>query len=141
MNTSKLEGPYNIPTNILQLSCSALSKPLVKLINFSFSGGIFPDLLKFVNVILVFKKGGNLDYNNYRLTSLISNIDKLIEKIVLIRLYSILDENSLLFKRQYDSISPIEFKKPVTMVSMHVEFMQNLKRSLIQLIMIYYIIY
>ena len=45
MNTSKSVGPYSIPTNILKLSCSVLSKPLVKLINFSFSEGIFPDLL------------------------------------------------------------------------------------------------
>ena len=31
MNTSKSVGPYSIPTNILKLSCSVLSKPLVKL--------------------------------------------------------------------------------------------------------------
>ena len=60
MNSFKSVGPYSIPTNILKLSCSVLSKPLVKLINFSFSEGIFPDLLKFVNVIIVFKKEGNL---------------------------------------------------------------------------------
>ena len=101
MNNSKLVGPYSIPTNMLQLSWSALSKPLVKLINFSFSEGIFPDLLRVVNMILVFKKGDNLEYNNCRPTSLISNIGKLIEKIVLIRLYSILEKNSLLFERQY----------------------------------------
>ena len=64
MNTSKSVGPYSMPTNIFKLSCSVLSKALVKLINFSFSEGIFPDLLKFTNVIPVFKKGGNLDYNN-----------------------------------------------------------------------------
>ena len=45
MNTSKSVGPYSIPTNILKLSCAVLSKPLVKLINFSFSEGTFPDLL------------------------------------------------------------------------------------------------
>ena len=74
MNTSKSVGPYSIPTNILKLSCSVLSKPLVKLINFSFSEGTFPNLLKFANVIPVFKKGDNLDYNNCRPISLISNI-------------------------------------------------------------------
>ena len=34
MNTSKSLGLYGIPTNILKLSCSVQSKPLVKLINF-----------------------------------------------------------------------------------------------------------
>ena len=57
MNTSKSVGPYSIPNNILKLSCSVLSKPLVKLINFSLSEGIFPDLLKFSNANSLFKKG------------------------------------------------------------------------------------
>ena len=69
MNTFKSVGPYSIPTNILKLNIltsiySVLSTPLVILMNFSFSEGSFPNLLKFVNVIPVFKKGGNLDYNN-----------------------------------------------------------------------------
>ena len=46
MNTSKSVGSYSVPTNILKLSCSVLSKPLFKLTDFSFSGGIFPDLLR-----------------------------------------------------------------------------------------------
>ena len=86
---------------ILKLSCSALSKPLAKLINFSFSEGVFPDLLKFANVIPVLKEGDNLDYNNYRLISLISSIGKLIEKIVHKSLYSFLEKNYLLFEQQY----------------------------------------
>ena len=101
MNTPKSVGPYNISTNIFKLSCSVLSKPLIKLINFSFSEGTFPNLLKFANVTPVFKKGDNLDYNNYRQISLISSIGKLIEKIVHKRLYSFLEKNSLLFKQQY----------------------------------------
>ena len=88
MNTSKSIGPYSIPTNILKISCSVLSEPLVKLINFSFPEGTFPNLLKLANTIPIFKKGYNLDYNNYSPISLISNIGKLIEKIVHKRLYS-----------------------------------------------------
>ena len=101
MSTSKSVSPYSIPTNILKLSCSVMSKPPVKLINFSFSEGTFPELLKFANVIPVFKKGDNLDYNNYRPKSLISNIGKLIEKIVHKRLYSFLEKNYILFEQQY----------------------------------------
>ena len=74
MNTSISAGPYSITPTIIKLSCLVLSKPLVKHINFSISEGTFPNLLKFANVIPVFKKGDNLDYNNYRPISLISNI-------------------------------------------------------------------
>ena len=71
----------------------SLSKSLVKLINFSFSEGTFPNLLP--NFIPVFKKGDNFDYNNYSPISLISKIGKLIEKIVHNRPYSFLEKNSL----------------------------------------------
>ena len=102
INTSKLVGPYSILTNILKLSCSVLSKRLVKLINFSLSEGTFPSLLKFVNVIPFLQRAENLDYNKYRLLiSLISNIGKLIERIVHKRLYSFLEKISLLFGQQY----------------------------------------
>ena len=143
MNTSKSVGPYSIPTNILKLSSPVLSKPLVKLINFSFSEGTFPELLKFANVIPVFKKGDNLDHNNYRPISLISNIGKLIEKIVHKRLNSFLEKNSLLFKQQYGFRNKMStnhaliditnrIQQPVTMVSMHAEFIWTLKRPLTQ---------
>ena len=101
MNSSKSVGPYTILNSILKLSCSVLSKALVKLINFSSSEGTFPNLLKFSNVSLFFKKGYNLDYNYYRPISLISNIGKLTDKIVHKRLYSFLEKNCLLFKQQY----------------------------------------
>ena len=101
MNISKSVDRYSMPTNTLKLSCSVLSKPLVKVINCSFSEDTFPDLLKFANVIPVFRKGDNLDYNNCRPISLISNIGKLIEKIVRKRLYSFLKKNYLLFEQQY----------------------------------------
>ena len=65
MKTIKSTGPSSIPTQILKLSNQIICKPLTYLINLSFSNGIFPDLLKTSNVIAVFKRGENEDYNNY----------------------------------------------------------------------------
>ena len=45
-----------------------------------FSTGIFPGSLKLVRVIPIFKKKDQQDSNNYRQISVLSNIDKLIEK-------------------------------------------------------------
>ena len=101
MKTNKSRDPNSIPTQILKISNQIICKPLTYLINLSFSDGIFPELLKTSDVIPVFKRGENQDYNNYRPISLISNLSKLIEKIVHLRLYSFLEKNSLLFERQY----------------------------------------
>ena len=68
---------------------------------FCFSNGIFSDLLKTSNVILIFKRGENQDYNYYQPISLIFNLSKLMEKIVHPRLYSFLKKSSLLFEQQY----------------------------------------
>ena len=81
-----------------EISNHIICKPLTYLINLSFSNGIFPDLLKTSNVISVFKRGKNQDYNNYRPISLISNLSKLMEKIVHPRLYSFLEKKSHLFE-------------------------------------------
>ena len=50
--------------------------------NFSFKKGIFPNTLKLGNISPVFKKGDSLQCNNYRPISMISNISKIMEKIV-----------------------------------------------------------
>ena len=96
MKTNKSTGPNSIPTQILKISNQIICKPLTYLINLSFSNGIFPDLLKTSNVIPVFKRGENQDYNNYRPISLISNLSKLMEKLY--RIYSFLEKNCLLFE-------------------------------------------
>ena len=47
------------------------------------------------------KKGGSFDCNNYRPISLISNLSKLIEKLVHNRLYNFLEKHKLLYEHQY----------------------------------------
>ena len=53
------------------------------------------------NVIPVFKRGENQDYNNYQPISLISNLSKLMEKLVHPRLYRYPEKNYLPFEQQY----------------------------------------
>ena len=75
VNTFTSVSPYSIPTNTFILS-------FIKIFQIFFDG-IFPNLLKFANVISVLLKRNNLDYNNYRSIILTSKVVKLIEKIVL----------------------------------------------------------
>ena len=76
------------------MSQQIIAKPLVYLINLSFSTGVFPNLLKIANIVHVFKKGDSQDYNNCRPISRISNLSKLIEKLADKRYYNFLEKHS-----------------------------------------------
>ena len=99
MKTNKAIGPNSIPTKILKMSQHIIAKPLVYLINLSFSTGVFSDLLKIANTISVLKIGDRQDYKNYRPISLISNLSNLIEKLAHKRLYNFLEKYSLLLEK------------------------------------------
>ena len=67
----------------------------------TFSLGIFPNCLKIATVILVFNNGDQQECNNYRPFSLLSNISKLIKKLLHNRLYSFLGQTNCLFNYQF----------------------------------------
>ena len=101
LNSKKATGPNSIPTKILKVFSKTISIPLANLINLSFECGIFPMSLKVASVTPIHEKGGSLDCNNYRPVSLISNLSKLIEKLVHNRLYNFLEKHKLLYEHQY----------------------------------------
>ena len=87
LNCNKASGPNSIPYRILFLLKYEISKQLVDLFNISFMTGVFPSVLKIAKVVPAFKKDSKLDYSNYRLISLLSNIEKILEKLMYKRLY------------------------------------------------------
>ena len=90
-SSNKSTGPNSIPTSILKKIKNEISIPLSVIINNSFENGIFPNLLKSEKVIPVFKNGFRLSCKNYRPISLLSNIDKIIEKLIHKRLNHFLE--------------------------------------------------
>ena len=78
-----------------------LSHPLTTIINMSFATGIYPDQLKIAKVIPIFKKGDKLLVSNYRPISLLSNINKIFEKLVYSRLYSFLEMHNCIYELQF----------------------------------------
>ena len=74
---------------------------LTELINLSFNQGQFPAVLKTASMTPTFKKGDKLDVNNYRPISLISNISKIIEKLIHKRLNSFLEHNNIFYSFQF----------------------------------------
>ena len=77
------------------------SKLISGLINLSFSSVAFSEILKQDKVIPIFKKGDQKNCNNYRPISRLSNISKIIEKLIHKQLYGFLGINNCLYTHQY----------------------------------------
>ena len=63
--------------------------------------GVFPSVLKTAKVVPVFKKDSKLNYSNYRPISLLSNIEKILEKLMHKRLYTFLDNKNIIYDLQF----------------------------------------
>ena len=104
---SKSTSPYSIPVRILKSLKHEVLIPISKLINQSFESGIFPNLLKTSKVVPVFKKkvlllrSSYVEVSNYHPISILSNIEKTFEKEMYSRLMSFLDDQHLIYTRQF----------------------------------------
>ena len=102
LNQNKALGPNSIPTDIFHLIKFSIAQPLVNIINLSFQKGIYIDDLKISRVVPTFKeKGSDLEHVNYRPISLLSNINKIVEKLMHERLYSFLEKNKCIYDLQF----------------------------------------
>ena len=101
LNSDKSTGPNSLPTKILELLKNEISTHLADIFNLSFSSGVFPSILKIAKVIPLHKKESKLFYPSYRPISLLSNIVKIIEKIMYNRIYKFLDKNNIIYSLQF----------------------------------------
>ena len=102
LNLNKSTGPHSIPNEIINLIKYNIAEPLAEIINLSFETGTYIDNLKLSKVIPIFKEKGNiLHCENYRPISLLSNINKIFEKIVYSRLYSFLEKHNCIYENQF----------------------------------------
>ena len=102
MSSNKASGPHSIPNEVLLLIADLIAYPLSRLINLSFSEGIYFENLKISKILPFFKNKGNiLECENYRPISLLSNINKVVEKLMHVRLYKFLSHNSCIYINQF----------------------------------------
>ena len=94
-------GPNSIPTKILKLLSNDISTQFAELFNLSFSEGVFPSIRKTCKVTPIYKKDSQLNCSNYRPISLLSNIDKILERIMYNCLYKFLETNNLIYTLQF----------------------------------------
>ena len=100
IDTSKATGPDGISPKLLHEAGIAIVPSLTKLINLSLSTAKVPLKWKQANVIPIFKKGEKSDVNNYRPVSLLSCVNKIMEKIVFKHVYNYIRDNNLISSHQ-----------------------------------------
>ena len=64
----------------LKIAKEPIAEHLCNIYNLSVIIGIFPDSLKITKVTPVYRRGSELECSNYRPISLLSNLNKIIEK-------------------------------------------------------------
>ncbi len=90
LNNKKSTGIHDIPTKILKACKHHIMSKLLKLINLSFTSGVFPDGIKVAKVIPLYKKNEHYIVGNYKPISILSCISKIIERLMLKQLSSYL---------------------------------------------------
>ena len=98
LNESKSVDPDGLPTKILKLLKNDISLQLTNIFNLSFSTEVFSSGLK---VIPIHKKESKLRGSNYRPISLLSNLDKILEKLMHNRIYEFLEKYKLIYPLQF----------------------------------------
>ena len=85
--------------------------------------GVFPSVLKAAKVVPAFKKDSNLDYSNYRPISLLSNIKKILEKLMYKRLYTFLNNNNIIYNVQF-------FRQQYSISHVLINITENIRKAL-----------
>ncbi len=99
LDVSKATGPDGIGNLILKTCAESLCTPLVFIFQKSVDSGCFPMIWKSANIVPIFKKGDKKDKTNYRPVALLSNISKVLERLVYSALYEHCMFNNLLSSR------------------------------------------
>ena len=96
-------GSDHIPNKVLKSSPHNILRVLAlsDVFNLSMSKGEFIDCFKLTTVYPVFKKGDSNNINNYKQVSLLSNISKLLEKVMYNRLYLFLEKQNFFYEYQF----------------------------------------
>lgn len=101
LSNNKSHGLYSSPARLLKCSSKILSNILSKICNMSVSSGTYPSKLKKAKIIPIFKDDDPTAPNNYRPISLLSNFNKIFEKIMYKRMQIFIDDNNILSSSQY----------------------------------------
>ena len=101
LKTMKAQRYTDAETKFIKYGKLIISPIISNLFNMCIETGVFPNCLKIAEVIPIYKKGDQNIFTNNRPISLLSQFDKIFEKMLFSRLLSYLDKNQLLSKNQF----------------------------------------
>ena len=101
LNNNKAKRGNDVDTKFIKYCKDIISPIISDLFNLCVIKGVFPDCLKVSEIIPVFKKGDKNNPTNYRPISLLSQFNKIIEKMLFNRLYTYLDKKKLISDNQF----------------------------------------
>ena len=97
----KSSGHDEINNIILKELISYISVPLATIFNNSISNGVFLNLMKFGEIVPLYKGKSKDEVENYRPISLLMTTSKLLEKVIYNRVYQFLNQTGQLYQSQY----------------------------------------
>ena len=102
LNDKKTVRSNNVETRFIKCSKSIISPFISDLFNLYVNKGVFPNCLKIAEIIPIYKKGDINKATNYnRPIALLSQFNKLMEKMIFSRLYSYFGKKQLLNDNQF----------------------------------------
>lgn len=98
---NKSEAIDNLNTKIIKAISAYVSSPLEHIFNLCKVESIWPKALKTAVVVPIYKAGNRSCISNYRPISLLSNIAKILEKIICRKLNAFLRKYNIILDKQY----------------------------------------
>ena len=118
LDVSKAQGFFDISPKIMKWSASLLAPFLTKLFNMCLLGGIYPDSLKIAHVKPIFKGGNKNDNSLYRPISILTQINRIFEKLIRDRLYDFVKDK--LYRKQFGFRPKNSTEHPVLDLKEHI---------------------
>ena len=122
LSSRKATAPNSIPSDILHSLKKDISYPLSKIFNLSLSTDVYLDILKIA--IPIFKKGCQRTTSNYRPISLLSNLNKILEKLMFNRVYTFLNKYKCIYDLRFG------FRKKHSTNHALLEITENIRKAL-----------
>ena len=120
-----------IPPKIIKWAEPVFTPILTKVFNKSMAAGIYPDCLKIARVTPVFKGGNKNDTSSYRPISILSQFNRIFEKLLRDRLYKFIENK--LYEKQFGFRPKHATEHPILDLKEHI--LKNCSKRLISCIL------